>query len=272
MVEQPGPWGFDAMVEGGLPTQVGRTLAERGDELGIRILLIRRRDRPNRVPRRCFAAFTGRREQRLAAFEVQDPRELLDLDLESLVERRWKAFGRRIADPLFLVCTHGKRDPCCARYGGPPARALAARPDVWECTHIGGDRFAGNLVCFPHGLYFGRVDARSAGRVADAYGRGTIVLEHYRGRSSYPPAVQAAEHELRVALGLTGIDDVVLEQHARRSRGRHEVVFRIPGGERRSVVLREGRLEERLLTCKAMHPHAPRSFVVEHIAGGAERG
>jgi hypothetical protein len=266
MIEQPGPWGHDALVEAGLPTEVGAALKERGDDLGIRVLLIRRRDRPNPASRLCFAAFTGRQEQRLATFEVHDPRELLSLALDSLVERRWKGFGRRVPGPLFLVCTHGKRDPCCSRYGGPPARALADRPDVWECTHIGGDRFAGNLVCFPHGLYFGRVDVGSAARVADAYARGTVVLEHYRGRSSYPPAVQAAEHELRTTLGLSGVDDLVLRQHDRETGGRHRVVFQVPGGEPRRVVLRESRQESRLLTCKAERPHAPRSFVLEHLA------
>jgi hypothetical protein len=265
LVEQPGPWGHDALREGRLPAEVGAALETRGDDLGIRVLLIRRRDRPNPVSRRCFAAFTGRQEQRLATFEVDDPREVLKLDLDSLVERRWKGFGRRIPGPLFLVCTHGKRDPCCSRYGGPPARALAARPDVWESTHVGGDRFAGNLVCFPHGLYFGRVDALSGARVADAYAGGTIVLEHYRGRSSYPPAVQAAEHELRSALGLSGVDDLVLVEHVREVGGQHLVVFRLPEGERRRVLLRESRQEPRLLTCKSEKPEAPRSFVREDM-------
>jgi hypothetical protein len=268
MVEQPGPWGYDALLEGGLPTEVGAALAERGDDLGIRVLLIRRRDRPNPAPRRCFAAFTGRQEQRLSTFEVDEPSELLGLDLGSLVERRWKGFGRGIPGPLLLVCTHGKRDPCCSRYGGPPARALADRPEVWESTHVGGDRFAGNLVCFPHGFYFGRVDALSGPRVADAYARGAIVLEHYRGRSSYPPAVQAAEQELRTALGFSGVDDLVLERHIRDAGGRHRVVFRDSRGERRGVVVRETKLEARLLTCKAEHPHAPRSFVLEHLDPG----
>ena len=268
MIEQPGRWGHDALLEGGLPGEIGAALEARGDDLGIRVLLIRRRDRPNSTPRRCFAAFTGRRERRLAAFEIDDPGELMDIDLASLVERHWKGFGRSIPGPLFLVCTHGKRDPCCSRYGGPPARALADRPDVWESTHVGGDRFAGNLVCFPHGLYFGRVDALSAARVADAYARGSVVLEHYRGRSSYPPAVQAAEQQVRSTRGLSGVDDLVLADHVREGGGRHRVVFQEPEGKRHAVVVREGHLEPRLLTCKAEHPHAPRSFVVEPAAPG----
>ena len=57
-------------------------------------------------------------------------------------------------DPLVLVCTNGRHDPCCATFGRPLARVLregARRDDVWECSHIGGDRFAANIVILPEG-------------------------------------------------------------------------------------------------------------------------
>ena len=266
MVEQPGPWGHEALLESGFPSQVGRELLAWEEHLGVRTLLIQRRDRPTPSPRRCFAAFTGRRERRLATFEIRDPHELLLLDVEALTRDRWRGFGDPLTHPLFLVCTHGKHDRCCARYGGPVARALANRPDVWECSHVGGDRFAGNLVCFPEGVYFGRVTAESAARVVKAYEQGFMTLEHFRGHSSHPPAVQAAEYELRVALGLVRLDDVVLEQHTSASDKRHRVVFRIPNGHRRTVDLLEFTLERRPLTCKAGRPHSPRTFVLEGIS------
>ena len=52
---------------------------------------------------------------------------------------------------MWLVCTNGKRDACCARDGLPVARALAAlRPDeAWECSHLGGHRFAANVALAP---------------------------------------------------------------------------------------------------------------------------
>ena len=266
MVEQAGPWGHDALLESALPSEVGRALVAWGEDPGVRVLLIQRRDRPTPSVRRCFAAFTGRRERRLATFEIRDPRELLDLDIEALTRDRWQGFGEPLAHPLFLVCTHGKHDRCCARYGGPVGRALAQRPDVWECSHVGGDRFAGNVVCFPEGLYFGRVTAESAARVVRAYEQGFLTLEHFRGHSSHPPAVQAAEYELRVALGLLRVDDVVLEQHTSAADRRHRVVFRIPDGHRRTVDLREFTLDRRPLTCKAQRSHSPRTFVLEGIS------
>ena len=40
------------------------------------------------------------------------------------------------------------------------AALLAERdPDaVWECSHIGGDRFAATMLLFPHGINYGRAD------------------------------------------------------------------------------------------------------------------
>ena len=70
-------------------------------------------------------------------------------------------------------------------------------------THIGGDRFAGNLVCLPEGLYYGRVDREAAGSVLDEHLAGRLLLEHYRGRSIYTFPVQAAERSVREATGLT---------------------------------------------------------------------
>ena len=265
MVEQPGPWGHDALLDSAFPRDVGRALLAWGEDPGVRVLLIQRRDRPTPSVRRCFAAFTGRRERRLATFEIRDVRELLDLDIGALTKDRWRGFGEPVAEPLFLVCTHGKHDRCCARYGGPAARALAHRANVWECSHVGGDRFAGNVVCFPHGAYFGRVNADSAVRLVNAYEKGFMTLEHFRGHSSHPPAVQAAEYELRVALGLLRLDDVVLEQHTSAADRRHRVVFRISDGHRRTVEVKETLLDKRPLTCKAKQSHSPRGFLLERI-------
>ena len=260
LVEQPGPWGHDALLESGLPRAVGAALRAEEERLGVRILLIKRRDRPDPSPRRCFAAFTGRRQRLLATFEVADPAELLDLDLETRVRTRWAGFGDLLAEPLAVVCTHGKHDACCAREGAPVARALADRPDVWEATHVGGDRFAGNLVCFPHGLYYGRVTPEAAPAIVDAYAAGRIVLGSYRGRSAHAPAVQAAERHLLAAIGLDGVDDLVVTGHERGDP--HRVSFRTPSGEERTVEVRESAGEGRFLTCKATHPHRPRRYEI----------
>ena len=104
------------------------------------------------------------------------------------------------------MCTNGRHDACCATFGRPLTRVLRQRADgdnVWECSHIGGDRFAANLVILPEGLYFGRCDDSSAEQVLDDYERGEIHLDHYRGRSALGFYEQAADFFVRRELGLT---------------------------------------------------------------------
>lgn len=130
------------------------------------------------------------------------------------------------AGSLVLVCTHGRRDPCCAERGRPLAAATsAAFPDItWESSHIGGDRFAGNLLTFPHGFFFGRVRPDEGAGVVAAYRDGRIVLDRFRGRSCHPMAVQAADIALRTEVGLDGIDDAMFE-HAEADQGYVAVSF-----------------------------------------------
>ena len=211
LLEQPGPWGVQALTDSRLPTDVGVRLDTVTRRLGIRALLIRRHGRGATAAdtRECLLVRTGPDEAWIERVRLPDPGAVLDLDLAAL------AGGQRLGlepvrDPVFLVCTHGRHDPCCAERGRPVAAVLAAAypRSTWECSHVGGDRFAGNLLCFPHGLYYGRVGTQSAARVAAAYAGGRVDLDLLRGRSSYPFAVQAAETYLRRATGITGVDEL----------------------------------------------------------------
>jgi hypothetical protein len=115
--------------------------------------------------------------------------------------------------PLLVVCTHGKRDRCCAKNGRPLYDALRHETEsnwVWQSTHVGGDRFAGNVVMLPQGLYYGRVEPGDVQELLEAHASGRIDMEHYRGRAAHSFPVQAAEHAIRESEGLVGIDDLEL--------------------------------------------------------------
>lgn len=59
---------------------------------------------------------------------------------------------------MYFVCTHGKRDQCCAKRGNQVYQALLAQGrQAFMCTHTGGDRFAANVISFPNGHFFGRL-------------------------------------------------------------------------------------------------------------------
>ena len=78
-----------------------------------------------------------------------------------------------------------------------PAWPQAFPDQTWEASHIGGDRFAANLLVLPHGLYFGRLEADTARGVARLLAAGEIDLDHLRGRSGLATPLQAAEAALR---------------------------------------------------------------------------
>jgi hypothetical protein len=104
---------------------------------------------------------------------------------------------------VFLVCGHGQRNACCARFGAPLARQLAARypGQVFQTTHVGGHRFAANLVILPHGLYYGPVGMAEATAAISAYQHGQVTPERYRGRAGQPRSAQQDEHDLLTRAG-----------------------------------------------------------------------
>jgi hypothetical protein len=205
LIEHPGPWPAEA-TEAELPGRLSAVVAAAG-ALGIRVQLIRRPGRrepwtPER-PRTVYAGWTAGTMPWLRRGAISatpgshaEPETGLELGLDALAAGRQPMFGVPASEPVFLVCVHGRRDVCCARFGVPLAQALAERHpgQVWETTHVGGHRYAANLVIMPHGLYYGPVGTEEASAAIEAYTRGSIVPERYRGRAGQPHEVQAAEH------------------------------------------------------------------------------
>jgi hypothetical protein len=208
LLEHPGPWGVNALRDARFPDGVAEELRAHAHAAGVRLLLIRRPDRTARSaddePRQAFAVHARAPYSWMETATLTDPREVLDLDLTAL--RAGRSLGLQAHDePLFAVCTHGRHDACCAEQGRPVAAALAAAlPEhTWEASHLGGDRFAANMLIAPDGLYYGRLTPEDAVAIARARLDGHLELDHLRGRNCYPMPVQAAEIALRRHLDLT---------------------------------------------------------------------
>ncbi|GAB3967730.1 sucrase ferredoxin [Actinoallomurus acanthiterrae] len=219
LIEHPGPWA-ERIEDTDLPDPIAEALA-RAARQGVRAQFIRVSGRRRATPPLwVFTGFSGDTAPDgwpvtpwLEGRELADPAELAGLDLASVAAGRAPGFGAPVADPLLLVCAHGRRNACCARTGAPLARALGERfgDQVWETTHVGGDRYAANLVCLPHGLYYGDLDEQRAVAAARAYHRGEVTLDRYRGRAGLPEPVQAAEHFVRAHTGIVAVAGVTVE-------------------------------------------------------------
>jgi hypothetical protein len=203
LIEHPGPWPREA-AEAAQPAPLG-ALVSLAAELGVRVQMIRRPGR-RRVgdARTVFAGWTAGREPflRRGSLSATAP-ALTEADLKQLAAGRPPSLGSVSAAPVYLVCTHGKRSACCARFGAPLAQALAARHpgQVWETTHLGGHRFAANLAILPHGLYYGPVGVEAASAAIFAYQRGAVVPGRFRGRAGQPRAVQEADYARLASAG-----------------------------------------------------------------------
>jgi hypothetical protein len=236
LVEQPGPWGRFAFRESRLDPAIGAAL-EDCTGAGVNALLVKRPGRDDaRRRRRVFLASSHPGNVWAASLELDDPRALLDLDLEALGRGERPAGADHVEHPLFLVCTNGRRDACCARLGRPAAAAVrAAFPaETWECSHTGGHRFASVMLCLPDGLVYGRLDPDAAVRAAFAYAAGRIEPEAFRGRTALAGPAQAADAYVRAREGIAGIDELTVE--AVRDG---EVVLARRGGPRYVVRLRQ---------------------------------
>lgn len=203
LVEHPGPWGRHAITESGLDPVVAAAFADWTRTHRSRVALIRRPGaRPGYgPPRQWFLVDSRPGRESVRRGIVTAHRDLLDVLADP-------AAGTPSVEPIYLVCTHGRHDTCCAIRGRPVAAALVQRfaDRVWECAHVGGDRFAANLVLLPHGLYYGQVAPQVAADLVERYARGHVHPALLRGRSSVVPAAQAAQHHARLATGETGID------------------------------------------------------------------
>ncbi|HYH29664.1 MAG TPA: sucrase ferredoxin [Pseudonocardia sp.] len=197
LVEHPGPWPSDALAA--LPV-AGSALAGWAEEAAGRVLLVRR---PGRTP-----AGAARRWFRVDARPGHESVRTGTYADEAELSAAVAAPGDPHGGPLVLVCTHGRHDTCCAVRGRPVAAALAGADagPVWECSHVGGCRFAPAVVLLPHGYVLGGLSPQGAAAAAAAYRDGHLDAAAVRGRSALPPAVQAAQHHARKATGATGVD------------------------------------------------------------------
>ncbi len=234
LVEQPGPWGRNGLRDSRFGPLAG-ALEQRAAAAGVRVQAIRRPGRtPARRTRRWAFVDTRDGAETLTWGEYDDPADLLDLPLADFVTDPAAAAARGTLDtaPLYLVCAHSKHDTCCALRGRPVAAAIEdLRPGrIWESSHLGGDRFAANVLVLPSGICYGRVLPFAAAEFVAAAEAGEVIGALLRGRIGLPPAAQAALAFAHEHLALRRRRDLVVEATGPSTPGSTVVRLRGPHG------------------------------------------
>lgn len=251
LVEYREAWGTHALQDSALSAEVKRHLNKFCKTVPRARILFIRQERVRPEPLRCFVVRCRESAPSIEQFELSDYEELLKFDLCAVGAGATLDGGVRLDAPLYLVCTHGKRDKCCAKFGYALYKSLhegeaegrSGNGDggrdgegdgnsggvgggrVWQSSHVGGDRFAANLVCFPHGLFYAHVTADAGRRIIEQYEQRQLVLEGYRGRACYSYPVQAAEFFIRNEAKLGALDALRYRRHERTGDGSWRVVF-----------------------------------------------
>ena len=208
-IEAAMPWGRQALAESRLPDAVRERLM---GLVGVRVQLIRRHGAESSSGVAIIAATATTDGFAVERARLADHHAVLDLRLDDLAAGLGLGLPAS-TEPLWLVCTNGRRDRCCAELGRPAAAALAARwPEgTWETTHLGGHRFAPTLLALPSGAVLGRIDPDSAVDACAALADGRMPLGLLRGRAGLASAAQVAEIAVREHLGLLSVGGVEVD-------------------------------------------------------------
>ena len=207
LLEWPGPWSHDVLDGDTLGTELSAQIKAHLKKYGASLQLIRHPTREGRHINDHHLYIIHTRIGLTEVKHVSGPEAILELDLSG--PGRNHAMAR--LTPLVLVCTHGKRDRCCAMKGRPLVNELdriypsnRGSDVVWETSHIKGHRFAATLLLMPWGYSFGRMNLEATeAMIADAM-RGVYFVPGNRGRGIFSAPAQAAEVGVATQLATEG--------------------------------------------------------------------
>lgn len=212
LIEVPAPWGGKALAESDLPSDVKfHLLAWEKEADHRRVQFIRREINSFDVIDRItvFVAYVSHRSPLLYALYLDDYSDILNVNLRRFDGRHLPSKGSNHSEPVFLTCTNGRRDACCAKWGREMVRAMSevAGNTAWQTTHLGGHRFAPTLLVLPHGSQYGWLELEDAGPLVDAHRRECLYrLDRYRGHVGFTRPVQAAAAFLREKVDCQELD------------------------------------------------------------------
>ena len=108
--------------------------------------------------------------------------------------------AKNIEKDHILVCTHGRHDKCCAKFGKELADNLRnhlkdqeENIKLFDSSHLGGHRFAPIIIDFPTGRAYGQLTTKQIPDYLESRKQGMVYAPAYRGSVFLPELLQVAE-------------------------------------------------------------------------------
>jgi len=228
LLEYSLPMGSKALEDGNIPDNVKLYLNNTLEQIpNSKLLLIKQGHSLLSQEIKLFAVNARQSAPFINEISLLDYQDLLEISLRQLIESELTNSNFSTSEPLILVCTNGRRDQCCAKLGLPLYQTLSKSlgNNVWRSSHVGGHRFAPNVICFPHGIFYGHVDPELTDQVIQSHLQGKISVNNYRGRACYSKPAQAGEFFLRKHTSILDIDAFDLIHERETSADRWELQF-----------------------------------------------
>jgi hypothetical protein len=222
LIEYPRPWANNAVIDALIPEQVKNYLfGQIKNNVYQKILLIKKDNKP--VSNfKIFAINNTENSASVNKVIVEEYKDILDLNFNDLFN------SSNSNESIYLVCTNGKKDKCCSKFGIPTYQKLSTLSEnVWQCTHVGGDRFASNVIHLPYSHVYGHCNVDKVSALLKFSSENKIFGECYRGKSCYRKVEQAAEIFLRKFLNYYSFEGMTLIEDFENEHIINKVRFRV---------------------------------------------
>lgn len=192
LLEHPGAWSRDVLDGETFPPELTAQLKSHLKASKMGLQLIRKPGREGRgiTDHTVFLVFSEL--EVMERITIEHPEQVLDLDLSAPGRNN----AQPVDHPVLLICTHAKRDVCCALKGRPlAAEMVPAFPadQVWESSHTKGHRFAPSMLLMPWNYSFGQMNGEATSAMLTAAQQGEFFYPGNRGRGTRDARGQVVE-------------------------------------------------------------------------------
>ncbi len=229
-LSHPKPWGPSALASIDIGDQNRKHLTNIFSLYSdSRIQIITQTNSPEIV---LFFAVAFEHDQRLYRIPLTNYDNIRDLSWQDIIDNK-PAYQKYLSPtPIYLICTNDQHDPCCGKWGQALFDQASSTENLWQCSHLGGDRFAANVVSLPAGNYYRQVDEAALQSVITAEKQNTIYIDQFAGRSCYDRISQVAFHHLLRAYPKTSINDWHLDEKDEKEPLHFTITFQGKNGSK----------------------------------------